>query len=113
VAIQIGRVDADWLLNGILQADAAGLVDLDLGFTPATNLIAIRRLDLAVGKESPAPAAYLPFPALRLERLEQTYKRLDAGRYRYTAPAYGYDDLLTVAATGLVTAYPGLWRATD
>lgn len=112
VAIQIDRTaNGDWQLNGVEQVNAAGLVDLDLGFTAATNTIAIRRLNLAVGETSPAPAAYLAFPTARLDRLEQTYARLDESRYRYTAPAYAYDELLTVAATGLVTSYPRLWRA--
>lgn len=112
VAIQIDRTaNGDWRLNGVEQGDAAGLVDLDLGFTPATNTIAIRRLDLAVGETSPAPAAYLAFPTARLDRLDQTYARVDENRYRYVAPAYAYDELLTVSAPGLVTSYPRLWRA--
>lgn len=110
--IRIRRTEsAHWELNGIEQEDVSGLVDLDLGFTPATNTIAIRRLDLAVGETRPAPAAYLAFPAARLARLDQTYARVDATRYRYTAAAYAYDELLTVAATGMVTSYPRLWRA--
>lgn len=100
-----------WQMNGVVQAAAHDLVDVDLGFTPATNLIAIRRLGLAIGQASPAPAAYLAFPELRLDRLDQTYQRLDGHRYRYTAPAYGYDDVLTVSPEGFVTTYPALWEA--
>ena len=108
--IRIERTAGDhWLLNGVDQIGAAGLVDLDLGFTPATNTIAIRRLDLAVGETRPAPAAYLAFPIARLDRLDQTYARIDENHYRYTAPTYGYDDVLTVSAAGMVTSYPGLW----
>jgi len=76
-------------MNGVVQAAAHDLVDVDLGFTPATNLIA----------------------ELRLDRLDQTYQRLDGHRYRYTAPAYGYDDVLTVSPEGFVTTYPALWEA--
>lgn len=47
---QIERLaDGQWLLNGASQAEVAGLVDVDLGFTPATNLLAIRRLELGDG----------------------------------------------------------------
>jgi uncharacterized protein len=38
-----------WRVNGTEVQEAAGCIDLDLGFTPATNLIAIRRLDLKIG----------------------------------------------------------------
>jgi len=30
---------AGWRLNGILKKSVAGCIDVDLGFTPATNLI--------------------------------------------------------------------------
>jgi len=99
-----------WTLNGAAQDEVAGLVDVDLGFTPATNLLAVRRFDLGVGMATPAPAAYLAFPEIRLVRLEQTYRRLDETRYAYAAPMFGYDAVLEVSPTGFVLDYPGLWR---
>ncbi len=59
--------EATWLLNGVEQPQASGCVDVDLGFTPATNLLALRRFNLSIGEETPAPAAYLSFPELRLD----------------------------------------------
>ena len=104
--------DGRWTLNGEIQRDVAGLVDVDLGFTPASNLLAIRRFDLDVGQATPAPAAYLTFPELRLTRLEQSYQRLDDGRYAYAAPMFGYTAVLVVSAAGFVVSYPGLWTST-
>ena len=109
-AIERGT-DGQWTLNGEIQPDVAGLVDVDLGFTPASNLLAIRRFDLGVGQARPAPAAYLTFPELRLTRLEQSYQRLDEGRYAYAAPTFGYDDILEVSPAGFVLDYPGLWTS--
>ncbi|MGX8011797.1 putative glycolipid-binding domain-containing protein [Mesorhizobium sp. ORM8.1] len=103
--------DGQWMLNGAEQAAVAGLVDVDLGFTPATNLLAIRRSDLGIGTATPAPAAYLAFPELKLMRLDQTYQRLDEQRYAYAAPTFGYDAVLEVSAHGFVLDYPGLWRS--
>lgn len=103
--------DGQWMLNGMEQAEVAGLVDADLGFTPATNLLAIRRFDLAIGAATPAPAAYMALPELRLERLDQSYRRLDGSRYAYAAPKFGYDAVLTVSSAGFVLYYPGLWRS--
>lgn len=104
--------DGHWLLNGASQPEVAGLIDVDLGFTPATNLLAIRRLDLDACMAAPAPAAYLAFPELRLMRLEQTYRRIDECRYAYDAPMFGYDAVLEVSPAGFVADYPGLWRST-
>ncbi|MGX5845941.1 putative glycolipid-binding domain-containing protein [Mesorhizobium sp. PL10] len=108
----IERDAGQWTLNGDIQPEVAGLVDVDLGFTPASNLLAIRRFDLGVGQARPAPAAYLTFPEFRLTRLEQSYQRLDEGRYAYAAPMFGYEDILVVSPAGFVVTYPGLWTAT-
>ncbi|MER9300131.1 putative glycolipid-binding domain-containing protein [Mesorhizobium sp. M0621] len=110
-AIEHGS-DGQWTLNDEAQQDVAGLIDIDLGFTPASNLLAIRRFDLGLGMATPAPAAYLTFPELRLVRLDQTYRRLDTVRYAYAAPMFGYDEVLEVSPHGFVVDYPGLWRAT-
>lgn len=104
--------DGRWLLNGAEQAAARGCVDIDLAFTPATNLLPLRRFALEIGAETAALAAYLNVPATRLTRLEQSYRRLDRTRYAYESPASGYAATLEVAEVGFVTSYPGLWEAT-
>jgi type I restriction enzyme M protein len=57
-----------------------------------------------------APAAWMPFPELNLERLEQSYRRLDARHYDYRAPNVPYEGVLTVNEWGLIDEYPALWR---
>ena len=99
-----------WQLNGIGQPEAAGCIDVDLSFTPATNLIAIRRLALDIGHASDAPAAWLRFPEFTLERLEQRYHRVTPHTYDYHAPQLGYTAPLQVSDAGFVTQYPGLWE---
>jgi hypothetical protein len=96
-------------LNGAVQPKAAGLIDLDLGFTPATNLIAIRRLEPQPGVETPAPAAYYLEFTLELGIVEQTYRRTARDKLHYRSPAYSYDEMLTVSEIGFVSDYPGLW----
>jgi uncharacterized protein len=65
-----------WQVNGVLNADVAGCIDVDLSFTPATNLFALRRLDLKVGEHADAPVGYLELPRLRFTRLPQRYERI-------------------------------------
>lgn len=87
-----------------------GLIDVDLAFTPATNALPIRRLELPVGGSAAVTAAWLTFPDLTLEPLHQTYARTADRTYRYTSPGFQAD--LTVDDHGLPVDYPGRWTRT-
>ncbi len=99
-----------WRLNGVLVPATKGCLDLDLSFTPGTNLIPVRRLDLQIGSAAPSPAAWLSFPELELEPLEQTYCRKDRWTYHYSVNT-GYSVDLKVNGSGFVTHYPGRWKS--
>jgi hypothetical protein len=86
-------------------------LDLDFGFTPATNLIQLRRLALDDGQIADAPAAWLDVSSATLELLSQRYERRGEGAYWYEAPSLGYAALLEVAPTGFIHRYPDLWEA--
>ncbi len=101
---------ARWRLNGALKKSVTGCIDVDLGFTPATNLIAIRRLALKVGQGAEAPAAYLWFPEMRLVKLPQSYLRTGRAEYQYDAPTVGFSGRLHVLPSGAVSRYPGLFE---
>ena len=102
-----GGLDAEW--RGA-ATPLAGCLDVDLGFTPATNLLPIRRLALAIGQRAEARAAYLAFPRLRLLVLPQIYRRLSATRYAYESPAHGYSATLHVTKIGAIADYPGVFE---
>jgi hypothetical protein len=99
-----------WTLNGALVPGPVGCIDLDLGFTPATNLLPVRRLALAEGQAAVAAAAWLNVSAGTLEVLPQRYERRDATTYWYEAPSVNYANLLEVTPAGFVRRYPGLWE---
>lgn len=107
VAVEEGR---RWRLNGADCHAVAGCLDIDLGFSPSTNLLPIRRLALAVGEEAEVEAAWLPFPALRFEPLPQVYRREGETTYRYESDGGRFVRTLEVDASGFVTSYPGLWE---
>ena len=86
-------------------------IDLDLGFTPATNLLTIRRLKLPVGQAAKARAAWLSFPALALEPLDQMYRRKDVSLYGYESDGGRFSTELEVNDAGFVLLYPDRWRA--
>lgn len=99
-----------WRLNGIERPEVAGCIDLDLNFSPSTNLLPIRRLDLAIGAEAAVRAAWLRFPGFVLEPLDQRYRRVDAATYRYESAGGRFVTDLQVNAAGFVTRYPGVWQ---
>jgi len=101
--------DRKWLLNGVQCEVVSGCVDIDLGFSPSTNLLPIRRLSLNVGEEAEVIAAWLPFPSLEFEVLRQTYQRVGKTTYRYESGGGVFKRLLKVNEVGFVTNYPGLW----
>lgn len=96
-----------WTLNGTPQRQVEGCVDLDLNFSPSTNLLPIRRLSLPIGRESPVRAAWLRFPGFTLEPLYQLYRRLSDGTYRYESAGGRFVAELDVQPDGFVTRYPG------
>ena len=104
-------VDASrhWRLNGAECPEVAGCLDIDLGFSPSTNLLPIRRLGLAVGDEAEVMAAWLPFPSLEFKRLPQRYIRESENAYRYESSGGAFVRTLQVNSVGLVTNYPGIW----
>ena len=112
VALDIRRTDDDrWAVNGQAALDLDGLLDLDLGFTPATNLFPLRRLALRIGESADAAAAWLDEERWQLRRLPQRYERRGDDAWWYQSPDGGYEGLLRVNGAGFVTEYPGLWRA--
>lgn len=100
-----------WTLNGVTVPGLENCVDLDLGFTPATNLLPLRRLSLSVGQAADAPAAWLDASADTLQVLPQRYERRAEAEYWYEAPRFDYAVLLEVSPTGFILRYPGLWEA--
>ncbi|MEO0371344.1 MAG: putative glycolipid-binding domain-containing protein [Pseudomonadota bacterium] len=97
-----------WWIDDRKQDGVAGALDIDLSFTPATNLMPLRRLgtvDLAVS------AAWLQYPCAKLVPLDQTYGRTDLSNVmQYQAKQTGFATEITVDQSGFVTRYPGFWE---
>lgn len=99
-----------WTVNGRPCPEVQGCEDVDLSFTPATNLLPIRRTGLAVGARAAVRAAWLGFPALTLEPLDQVYERVAECRYDYRSDGGAFRAILDTNRSGFVTEYSGLWR---
>jgi len=103
--------DEHWLLDGHDQPNIVGCTDVDLNFSPSTNLLPIRRLNLAVGETAEIKVAWLRFPSFRLEPLEQKYSRLSETVYRYESAGGKFVADLKVNSTGFVMDYPDIWKS--
>jgi uncharacterized protein len=87
-----------------------GCPDVDLGCTPFTNSLPIRRMNLGVGESAEVRAAWIKVPELEIEALDQRYTRLDERLYRYEATESGFTADLEVDEDGIVLDYPEGWR---
>ena len=87
-----------------------GLVDIDLGFTSATNTLPIRRLASAIDDAVDVTAVWVSFPELTIEPLPQRYLRLGERRYRYESAGGAFVAEIEVDDLGLVVSYEGGWE---
>jgi hypothetical protein len=98
-----------WTVDGAVDKALKGCTDVDLGCSPSTNTLPIRRLRLGVGASQKIQAAWLRFPDFTIVKAAQTYTRLDEFTYRYASGTFEAE--LTVDDDGLVAAYAD-WRRT-
>jgi hypothetical protein len=98
-----------WTVDGMAARSLKGCTDVDLGCSPSTNTLPIRRLRLAIAASQTIQAAWVRFPELTVVKARQTYTRLDESTYRYSSGTFEAD--LTVDDDGLVAAYAE-WRRT-
>jgi uncharacterized protein len=109
VEIHITRDDRGWTFNGERRPGLEHLHDLDMGFTPATNLQHLRRVGLQPGQEADIPVVWLDDVATSIVELPQHYRCESPTRYRYDSPTTGYHETLELSPSGFVRDYPGLW----
>lgn len=101
--------EGGWEVEGAPAEPLDGCIDVDFGFTPATNTLQIRRLGLAVGESRSLPVAWLAFPELTVQPLTQTYTHLGPDRWSYGDDQFTAE--LLVDGDGYVLRYDDLWRA--
>jgi hypothetical protein len=99
----------NWTVDGKAVRALKGCTDVDLGCSPSTNTLPIRRLSLGMGASKTIQAAWVRFPELATVKAAQTYTRLDEFTYRYKSGTFEAE--LTVDDDGLVAAYAD-WQRT-
>jgi uncharacterized protein len=87
----------------------ASALDVDLGQSPLTNTLPIRRLGLAgaaPGATRTIEVAWVLVPSLEVVESTQTYATLGGGRMRFTSGSFAAE--LVLDPDGYVRHYPGL-----
>jgi len=101
-----------WRLDGVAVEGLGRLLDLDLSFTPATNVLQLRRAAPPLGLTVDLPAAWFNLDDATLAELPQRYERLSEISCRYQAPSVLYEDVPKSARA--VSSNPiqacGRWR---
>lgn len=109
---EIEKTAEGWMLdgrpNGLVE-----LIDLDFGFTPATNFQQLRRANLHIGERAEFSVVWFDIGRERLLHLPQIYERRDDTRYWYESPTSGYQATLEIDSSGFVRLYPELWQMED
>ena len=102
--------ERQWRRDGAHVTALDGCEDVDLSVTPSTNTLPIRRLALAIGERRAVTAAWIRFPQLVIEPLEQVYERIGDRLYRYSSAGGAFTAELVVDQFGLVMNYPPAWE---
>jgi hypothetical protein len=95
-------------------SDFAEALDCDLGLSPLTNFMPVRREGLREG--GPAAdfvMAWVAVPGLSVHRSEQRYEPVDARTVRYVGNRRSFVAELELDEEGFVLRYPGLGEAVD
>lgn len=99
------------------RPDLAGCLDADVGASPFSNTLPIRRLDLAPGQRAEVKVAWAPLPRLEIRPILQRYTCLartaEGATWLWEDADGGRHEGLRTDADGLVTLYPGLFERVD
>jgi uncharacterized protein len=103
-----------WLTDGAEAPALAGALDCDLGFSPLTNLMPVRRHALHEQEgEAEIVVAWVSVPDLTLDPSAQRYEHVRPGVVRFVDLGLhqGFTAELELDAEGLIKLYPELARA--
>ena len=110
VVQELERGSDGWLVGGKREPRLDACMDLDLEASPVTNTVAIKGSEMRVGQRIGLTAAWVRFPSLRVQPLEQSYERIGKRKYRYRS-ASGFVSEIEVDGFGIVRRYGRYWLA--
>lgn len=98
-----------WWMAGEVRSDLVGCYDVDIGLSPSTNVLPIRRLDLSLGEQRDIDVVWIHLPEREVARARQSYRRVALDLYEFRSHDSGWESIIQVRGDGMVIAYPGGW----
>lgn len=98
-----------WRVDGVHNPALDGCTDIDIEWTPSTNVFPIRRLSGEASSQTEVKAAWVRLPHLTVEASSQRYTRLQPNLYRYENIASGFSADIEVDDMCLPISYGRIW----
>lgn len=105
-----GNGRGHWYLNNAPVPELEGCIDTDIVFTPLTNTLPIRRLNLKPGEREQIRVLYVDVPAQEIRPAVQYYTRLSQNRYLFENADGSFTAEIETDDDGWVTHYPRLFE---
>lgn len=103
------RRDGIWLCDGEPVRELDGCNDIDILFTPFTNSLPIKRLQLKTRGKAEIKVVYIDPDSRTIYAASQRYTRLSGSQYRFETVPEDFEAVITVDQNGFVIDYPGLF----
>lgn len=87
----------------------SGGLEPDISFTPLTNTLPVRRLNMRVGESSEIEVLYFDLATRLVDVRKQRYTRLSDFQYRFETVPADFEAVIEVDEDGFVTQYPELF----
>lgn len=105
-----GNGRGHWYLNNVPVPELEGCIDVDIVFTPLTNTLPIRRLNLQTGQREQIRVVYVDVPAQEIRPDVQYYTCLAPDRYLFENADGSFTAEIETDNEGWVKYYPGLFE---
>lgn len=86
-----------------------GCIDVDIQWSPLTNTLPVRRLNLRPDADQAIQAAYIELPTLNVRPVRQQYTRVDDRTVRYASETRDFVRDIELDDDGFVIEYPNLF----
>src|SRR5690606_31223212 len=111
IEFHVNRYEGMWLLNEMPVSGLEHLCDFDLGFTPASYLMLLKRAAPRLHETRTLPVARLDIESGQLIEAPQIFTRTGTMEIWHESPQTGYAAQIDLAPDGFVMRCPGLCEA--
>jgi len=107
-----GDGTGNWIVNGKVDKNFEGCIDIDIPLTPFTNTLPINRLKISPNREQQIKVIYCDLLQGKFTAVNQKYIRRSDSIYHYQNVPNDFEADIEVDAQGFVVDYPQLFVRT-